>query len=277
MKTSIPKTFTAVRIRIIGLALALLVHTCPAAISIVDSVGFGTETGSTASSRTVSAGGELGTFSANGADKLIVTIGGEGVTNGGSSPTVTALTYGGVSLIKVFENYVNNRGNSMWYLDNVSVTGNFVITYAGDSDDLGFAAYALNGTAAGTAEVTGSTTGHGANLPTQVALNVTTAGSFVAASFARNNFDNSNTTSTPNATGVVAPLTSLYYTNNGGTASTAAGYANNVAAGTFNAQIEELTNNAGSLIAASFAPVPEPSAAALLGVFGLSVLIRRRR
>jgi hypothetical protein len=232
-----------------------------AQITLVDWVGFGSGTGSTSNTRTVSSG-ELGTFTANGADKLVVTIGGEGINNAaagaGNSPKVLSLTYGGVALTKVFENYINNRGNSMWWLDNVAVTGDFVITYEGDSDDLGFAAYAMDGTLAGTAEDTGSVTGHGANLPTRVQLDVTTAGSFVVAALARNNYDNQNTSIPAPNTGVVAPLTSLFYTNNTG-ASTAAGYATNVAAGTFNAQIEELTNDAGSLIAASFKPAPATS------------------
>ena len=249
-----------------------------AAIALVNSVGFGNVTGSgddadgNPATRTVGAS-ELGTFNANGVDKLVVTVGGEGNSNGAESNLVTSVTYGGVPMNKVVDRYGGgNRGNSMWYLDDVSVTGEFVITFAQSQSGLGFAAYALNGTLAGTAAATASTTANTATAGynADMTMSITVPGEFVIAALARNNFDDGG------GQGVVAPLTQLFYATSTDGSSAAGAYQFVPAAGTVTPTIYNLTNGVGSVIAASFQPVPEPSCAALLTLGALGLTRRRR-
>ncbi len=260
-----------------AIAVALTANNANAAIMLVDSVGFTSASGSTedsdadAATHTVPAG-DLGGFNPNGADKLVVVIGNEGLNNGALSNDVTGVTYGGVAMTMAVERFGNgNRGGEIWYLDNVGVTGDFVITYAGSSGGLGFGAYALNNAAPGVAQTasTTATSGSEANIAdmTMTALE----GDFVVAGFARNNTD------TGGGIGVAAPLTQLFYGDTDGS-SAASGYQIVAADGPVTPDIQRLSNNVGALFAARFEAVaiPEPSSLVILGL-GVLLLARRCR
>jgi hypothetical protein len=261
----------------IFMAFLIVAATSHGAITLVDSVGFGNTTGSLQTEdgdadniRTVGAS-ELGTFNANGVDKLVVVIGGEGEGNGTGDNTVTAVTYGGVSMNLVGSSYNgNNQGTTMWYLDNVSVTGSFEITFAENQSGLGFGAYALNGTVAGTAATFVSTTANSGTTQhdTDMSLTTTVPGEFVIGSFARNN--------QPNPWEAQAPLTELFKDFTDGSSMISA-YREVATPETFIPTFVNLTNGAGGILAASFQPIPEPSSLALSMMgFGILWFFRRR-
>ena len=74
---------------------------------------------------------------------------------------------------------------------------------------------------------------------------------------------------------MIAPLSELYYGNTSGS-SAAGAHQITGAPGAVTPTIYDLTNGAGSVIAARWAAIPEPSAA-ILGAFGSLLLLRRRR
>ncbi len=230
----------------------MLAPTTQAQVSLVSSAFYASNIGSTEdfdfvdSTHTITSV-ESGSFDANGVDKLVVSIGSEGLDNGAQSNDVISVTYGGAAMSMAIERYGNgNRGGEIWYLDNVAVTGDFVITYAGATSGLGFGAYALSGTAAGVGQ-TASTTATSESETNIADMEMTaSAGDFIVAGLARNNFDNGG------GIGVVAPLTELFYASGIDGASAASAYQEVTVTGPVNPQIFRLSNNVGALYAAIF-------------------------
>lgn len=249
------------------LSAALLGMSCGPAfakggIVLLDSVGFGTTTGSTEdadgtnNTRTVGSS-ELGSFDANGAAKLVVTLAGEGNSVGDN--TVTGVTYGGVPMTKI-KDRSGGRQNSMWYLDDVSVSGDFVITYNVSDNNLGFAAYALSGTVSGFVETVSSSANTAPPATTynaQMTMTTTLPGELVIASFERNNYDDGG------GVGVKAPLIKIYYAGMGG-CSAASAYQLVAEPGAVTPTILQITNGAGTIIATRFEPIVYPPGMVLI-------------
>jgi hypothetical protein len=230
-----------------------LIGSANAAIVLEDSGGYAFV--GTASSHTITPA-NLGGFNANGTDKLVVTVTGERA--GTSNNTVSGITYGGVSLTKAVaaESTSPARKMSIWYLDNVSVTGNIVVSYVQSQSGIGISAVALNGTVDGVADTA---------LPTE-SITTTIDGEFVIAAAIANG----------GAISASSPLSPLLSSADGSTGSStgAAGYYVVPTAGDFTPAF------AGdeAYVAAAFEPfvVPEPASLAT-GLLGLTLIIARRR
>jgi hypothetical protein len=152
-----------------------------------------------------------------------------------------------------------HRTTGIYYLDKASfpgTAGNIVVTFDQSiyvTDGFQIGAFALSGTATGF-DTGSSSNGTGTN-GVSATINVAQAGSFVAAV---NSYGNLAAPSGMTELGTTDPLTRASQLN--------------VAAGSFTANFGG--GNVTSV--ASFAPIPEPSAA-LLGSLGLLALLRRRR
>lgn len=246
------------RLAIAGLvAVSILTGSAHATTITVDDFGGFAFVGS-ASSHTVTSS-NLGGFDASGSDKLVVSITGE--RSGTSNNTVSGVTYGGVPLtqaIAVDSQLTSARKHSIWYLDDVNVSGDIVVSYVQSQSGIGLSAVALSNTVAGVA----ATVSNGA-------ITTTSAGEFVIAAAIANG----------GAVSANGPLTPLLSSADGSTGSStgAAGYSIVPTAGSFTPDF------AGdeSFVAASFqaaVPVPEPSSltVGLIGLGGLLVARRRR-
>jgi len=202
----------------------------------------------------------LAGFNATASDKLVVTAGGAA----SSTPFgvgVTSITYNGVAMNLATRGDTTtspHRAVAIYYLDKADFagTGDIVVTfdalvYGINGFDIG--AYAISGTATGfDAAVTNN--GSGTN-GTSATINLAQSGSFVVA---LNSYGSFNPSAGMTELGGADPLTRAYQLD--------------VNAGSFTAAF-----TGGNVTAvASFAPIPE-SSAALLGCISLFVLLRRRR
>jgi len=235
-------------------ALLMSASASSAAIALLDSGGVA-KTQTSASTITVTST-DLGTFDANGASKLVVTVSGE--RGGAGSYAHAGVTYGDVEMTLILGSATDNTARyiSMWYLDNVTVTGDFVVDFGGNGSGVGFGAVALSGTKAGGAADSSF------SLGTSTSITTTTASEFLMAA------GMANGTTAPTAS---SPLTQLF-SGDTGSSSGAAGHRFVTSAST----VTPTFTGANGVIAASFEAIPEPSAA-LLGAIGFLVLLRRRR
>lgn len=253
---------------------ALLAIKASAAISVVSTAPFSSG-GSNLSAATYA-------FNAFGADKIVVAVTGEAGNPGQMSDGITTLTYNGVALTRAVDrnSIPESSGgagdwdqtyNDIWYLDASDYTGgaftnadfNFAIT-GGQRGHL--SVIALAGTADGFGNtVIGPRDSSSASL-------TTSSGSIVIASYGTGGNGNTGSisgTSWDGDTQVSAQVTSSW---NG----QVVGYSNNVAAGTASYSFTDSNASGGHVIAAEFTAIPEPSAA-LLGMLGGLLLLRRRR
>lgn len=230
-----------------------------ATISVDDQGGFAFE-GSASSHTIMPTDLKAGGFDANGSDKLVVSITGERA--GTSNNTVSGVTYGGQPLVQAVADNSNVRKLSIWYLDNVTVTGNIVVSYVSRQSGIGIAALALSGTAAGVADTADNNNGT-ATPDNQIIT--TTAGELVLAAGVANG----------GAISASSPLNPLLSSADGSTGSStgAAGFYAVPIASSFTPAFAGDEN----YVAASFqAVIPEPSSLALLGL-GTLMIARRRR
>ncbi|MDT8390511.1 MAG: PEP-CTERM sorting domain-containing protein [Lentisphaeria bacterium] len=236
-------------------ACAFLLTSVDAAIIVDDSGGYALA--SVSSSHTVTSG-NLGGFNANGSDKLVVTVTNE--RSGTSNNTVSTITYGGVALTNAIADTSSSsvaRRLSIWYLDNVTVTGDIVVSYVQSASGIGISAVALSGTVADFADA--ATNG-----------GVSTAGAdggFVIAAGIANG----------GAISADAPLIGLLSSADGDTGSStgAAGYYNGLLGpGSFTPSF----SGDETFVTVMFdaVEIPEPSTAILAGL-GLMGLVLRRR
>lgn len=245
MKTILQKTTVMALV-----AMSMIVTTASAQIIVDDSGGFAFA--GSATSHTVTSA-NLGGFDANGSDKLVVSISGERA--GASNNTVSGVTYGGValSLAVASESTSVARKHSIWYLDNVSVTGDLVVSYVQSQSGIGLSAVALSNTVTGFADTA-----------TRGAITTTTSGEFVLAA----GINNGGTISAD------SPLTQVFSGSDTGSSGGAAGYYIVPTAGSFTPSF----TGDESFVAASFQAVPEPSSFALLGLgLGALYVLRRKK
>ena len=241
-------------------ALAFTANPAQAAISVINQdFGVKVDTGTPAvpletTPHTVS-------FNAGAADKLIVTLNSE---LGGGGPAV--ITYNGAALTQV-PSTSGQKNIGIYYLDNPFTGGTADLTF--DMTSYG----AVNGIGFGIVSIAGSLDGVESGNTAgglSVDLTPTIANSFVVTTYSSNG---GNTPTVP------AGHTQLYTSGNIGSADGAAAYLNGVAAGlqtiTYGQGSPSSNQTSGAVFAP--APVPEPSSAALIGLGGLALILRRRK
>ena len=199
-------------------------------------------------------------FNATTSDKLVV-VAGAASSSGLFTTGITGITYNGVAMTMATRGNTTasgGRATGIYFIDNASMsgTGDIVVTFSQTTfttNGFQIGAFALSGTATGF-DAGSSSNGTGGN-GVSATINVAQAGSFVAAV---NSYGSFNPSAGMTELGGADPLTRASQLN--------------VAAGSFTA-----TFTGGNVTSvASFAPIPEPSAA-LLGGLGMLALLRRRR
>lgn len=187
-----------------------------------------------------------------------------------------AVTFGGVPMVPVVAYDSSNVG--IYYLNNPTVGAASDLTVnctsIGTVNFIAFQVFSLN--ASDMIEATNTVTAGRASVSTtsSVVLNVPSSGSFVMAGL---NFNEGSSGVTVNAG---SPLTETFgsFINSGGASF---GYVNNVASGDQTYSFSVTGGNGTQVMrrttVTSFNVVPEPSAALLLSLGTLGILIRRRR
>lgn len=193
-------------------------------------------------------------------DMLVVSISAE------ASNEIYSVSYGGVGMTLATESSVGS-GTSIWYLANPSATGSIAIDYTGKTT--------VNGIGLGIASLFGN--------GQEIALDNGVSGSGTNSINTTTNFDDSfvmfagdaNSTAGSSPT-LASPLTTIFAgPADIGSNTAAAGYENMVAAGSNSYSWTQNAEPRG-ISAAAFYAVPEPHAAALLGLGGVLLLVRRR-
>jgi hypothetical protein len=200
---------------------------------------------------------QLGGFDANGADKLVVTIGGKGTSN-----NVIAVSYGGTAMSQAVEAWTGGaaggNGGEIWYLDNVTNNGDFVVTFDVGQAGIGFGVYKLQGTLPGFTQAVGCSYNTYTEAYTNaMQMTTTIPGELVIAGMARNN--------TPNPFGAVAPLVDLFKLGDGVLKfSVASAFGFIESPGGILPVIDQITNGVGSTFAVRFQPYIAPKGTVVL-------------
>jgi hypothetical protein len=197
--------------------------------------------------------------------KLVVTIGSEGNSANGVLPAaIDSLTYGGITLSAAV--VTGDTRSNVWYVDLAGTTAvgtNIQLEFVTGGETnrgYGLSAFTLSGTTSGVSS-------DGQSNGNATALTPPTTGEFIIGSFSRNNV------------AIVSSDPSLTIHSNDileGQYSAASFYGTLGAAGLQTVNVGDM-NSSGRTVIASFAAIPEPSAAALLGLGGLALILRRRR
>lgn len=205
-------------------------------------------------------------FSAAGHDKMVLSYSSwDDVTFDAS---VTSVTYNGVPLTQAIQDEDNDLRivTGIFYLDNVVNDGVLRIELAaGGTAESAFGLYALDGLAAGVADTgTGRLT---TELTTTLPVTISTSQGFFVQEAARNN---------QTLDGSADGFTDLYDISVNAYRALQQ-YQVTSAAGDYVAPINNTGENFRRAVAAGFEAVPEPSSAALIGLCGLALILRRRR
>jgi len=197
-------------------------------------------------------------------DKLVVVATaehGHSNTNG----VISNVTYDGVALTKAvgFDPVVGNiTYNSIWYLDDPSTSAGDIVTTG--ANRLAFTAFGLNGTATGhaaTADAAGTSVSLASSASSMVITSLGSGG----------NGNTQQSGATPTGT-----MTNI----NGSNFSSWGGHSTSYGAGGQGIYGYNGNADGADVIAVEFtelAAIPEPSSAALLGLGGLALIMRRRK
>lgn len=265
MKNIVKKKLT----NLIGATLAVCSYSSNAAITVVDSYQ---HTSNSAISGTTDASGlfrtitnaSVGNLVASGSAKLVV-----GVNSRSNIPFT--VTYGGVAMTPAVSqaSSLNSGFAAVFYLDNPMTDGDFVFTSAvvNNFDRANLHAWALSGTAVGGPVGTVVDTSSTGN-PIDMSITTGASGGFVIGSIGANG-GTPTTTFTPDSGSDF--LYAFANTNSNGYAAWLGD-----TSGTYSMLRTNTSTAGGAGVMATFAPIPEPSAA-LLGGIGMLLMMRRRR
>ena len=257
--------------------MGAILHSADAAITVEATAFWNSENDTSGTDSIVT-----NNFDASGYDKLVVVVTGENGNPGNLTGNVSSVTYDGVSLTEVVDrNPIDNSGsptplgatidqnyNSIFYIDN-PLTSTGLIT-VNCSSYANVTVFGLNGTAAGVGN-----TIIGAQEDRSIDL-MNSAGSIVIASLGMGgNGNTANVTSvnTVDPTNFIEVSAQERGSNWSGHVT---GYRIQGTAGTNSYEFTGGNIIGSHVIAAEFSAIPEPSAA-LLGVMGSLMLLRRRR
>ena len=194
-------------------------------------------------------------------DMLVISISSE------KSGEAYSVSYGGQAMTIATQSSAGS-GTNIWYLADPSASGSIAIDFSsvGSVNSIGLGIASLNG------EGEEIAFDNGVSDDATASIDITT------------NFDDSFVMFAGDANDVGgnpqvnAPLTSIYGgVGNIGSSQAAAGYQNGVAAGANTYTWSPNSQARGISAAAFYAPVPEPSSAALIGLGGLALILRRRK
>ena len=240
------------------IALAATTAVSQAAISVVNTTS--TNNGSGAAAVTMSG------FDLTGGTKLVVTSGTENAGGVGGIVNVTSVTFAGEALTFAIEANDTAQGVAIWYLDTpVATSGDIVITFSANAV-AGVSAISMTGAATGILD-------QSAALGTSSGSLIGGTGAIVIGSFV----SNSGAAIVPQATGTGTGLTTVFSStiNGGGGQNSASSYFFDDAATTQ----ADFTggDNRPVAVGITIAEVPEPSSAALIGLGGIALILRRRK
>jgi hypothetical protein len=197
----------------------------------------------------------LANFTVTTGNKLVVAAAWEG-------SSISTITYGAQSLVAGVNSAGGPNPSAIWYLDNPTAgTADITVTFGANTNfGSGIGAMSLTNAAAGAPSFIGNAAGNSITYST-LEDNTLVVGA-----------------SSANSGTKLQPLANTLYNAAGWSGEGAAGWSTIATAGS---QTDDWFTGAASrpgVVVAGFTAIPEPSAAALLGIFGcLAALLRRRK
>jgi hypothetical protein len=225
-----------------------------AATIVVENNAFNTATGAGANQLS----NTLANFTVTTGNKLVVAASWEG-------SSISTITYGTQSLVAGVNSAGGTNPSAIWYLDNPTAgTADITVTFvANTSNGSGIGAMSLTNAAAGAPSFIGNAAGNSITYST-LEDNTLVVGA-----------------SSSNGGGTrLQPLANTLYNAAGWSGEGAAGWSTIATAGSqtddWFTSVPAAPSRPG-VVVAGFTAIPEPSAAALLGIFGGLALLRRRK